>query len=359
MAEGSKKPPKSFREDKGLFRSLLAGGNSLRESFESLKKSQNVARLVEHPERKLLGAVVDLDPQEGQGHWSFFQINPDIFVVVADFTYIDPRLETVAGEGLLELHIKLSGHLNFSAKRNELVEVDGPSLLVLNQPEGVELDEWTDSNREEKSVTIYCRASYLRENLIGSATEIPEALERFIGGDRATINYCQFPITPDVLQAASDLGSADDRFEGHYWLMYVEAKTLELLTIILTAFDKLTDTADVSYSQYELDLFDQAKAIVESEFDPVPTIRQMARRLGLNETKLKSGFKALFGMTIFEYRHKIRMHMAKDLLDDNEIQVSLVAERVGYQHQTTFTTAFKTYFGINPKDYRKLKKVDT
>ncbi len=305
----------------------------------------------------MLGATVELGPHEGKGHWNFYRVNPDIFVVVADFTYIDPRLENVAGEGLLEFHIKLSGHLNFTAKRNERVEVDGPSLLVLNQPEGVDLEEWTDSNREEKSVTIYCRASYFRENILGGGADIPDVLEKFISGDSSAINYCQFPITPDVLQAASDLATADDRFEGQYWLMYVEAKTLELLSIILTAFDKLTDTADVSYSQYEIDLFDQAKAIVESEFNPVPTIRQMARRLGLNETKLKSGFKALFGMTIFEYRHKIRMHMAKDLLDEKEVQVGTVAEKVGYQHQTTFTTAFKTYFGINPKDYRKLVKV--
>lgn len=220
-----------------------------------------------------------------------------------------------------------------------------------------EADEWMEG-LPEKSVTIYCRASYLKENLIGDSLHVPEALEAFVSREPESINHIQFPITPAILQSATDLANSDEMFDGPYWLIYVEAKTLELLAIILTAFDKLGHKVENTYRPQELKLFDQAKAIVEPEFHPVPTIRKMARRLGIDETKLKSGFKAVFGMTIFEYRNKVRMNLAKELLDASEVQVGIVAEKVGYLHQTTFTTAFKTYFGINPKDYKKLRKSD-
>lgn len=344
---------------KGLFRDLLSSdGHSLKSAFEALKHSPDVSRLAEHEGRGLLGASVEVAPEEGAGHWSFFNINNDIFVVVSDFTYQDARTETIEGEGLLEFHIKLSGHLNLSGQRTELVEVDGPTLLVWSQPEGVEADEWMEPNLPEKSVTIYCRASYLRENLVGDSIQMPKALKQFVSSDAESISHCQFPITPAILQCATDLANSDEMFDGPYWLIYVEAKALELLAVILTAFDKLSIKVEGTYRPQELEIFDQAKAIIETEFHPVPTIRRMARRLGINETKLKSGFKAVFGMTIFEYRNKVRMNLAKELLDSGEVQVGVVAEKVGYQHQTTFTTVFKTYFGLNPKDYKKLRKTD-
>jgi AraC-like DNA-binding protein len=36
------------------------------------------------------------------------------------------------------------------------------------------------------------------------------------------------------------------------------------------------------------------------------------------------------------------------------MRIGLVAEAVGYTHQTTFASAFKKHFGYRPKEIRKL-----
>jgi AraC-like DNA-binding protein len=46
------------------------------------------------------------------------------------------------------------------------------------------------------------------------------------------------------------------------------------------------------------------------------------------------------------------MQHALHLLRDKRIRISKVAAAVGYQHQGTFASAFKTHFGIRPKDVR-------
>jgi AraC-like DNA-binding protein len=337
---------------------LKSRGNRLEEAFSALENHPNISRLAEHKNRKTIAARINISPEEGKGYWDFIKISDELFVVVANYTYIDPRLEKMAGEGFIEFHIKLTGQLKLSAGRIDPIQVDGPSLLIWNQPQGIDASEWTNSNAEEMSVTIYCRPSYLIDNLLGAPADIPQELAKFIYNNEASINHCQLPITPDVLRAASDIATADERFEDKYWLIYSEAKTLELLCMILTAFEKLSGAADVSFSKYELDQLGKARAIAGTEFHPAPTIKQIARRVGINETKLRAGFKALFGITIFEFRHRSRMQHAKSLLHLSKEPLSIVAEKVGYRHQTTFTTAFKSYFGIAPKDYRKLRDVD-
>lgn len=344
-----------LNEDKGLFRTLLAGaGESLSAAFENLKNSPQVSHLYQHKKRRLLGARVNLSEEEGSGHWDLFCFNDELYVVVADYMHIDERFECPPGEELLEFHIKLAGHLNLSASRMEPIEVDGPSLLVWNQPQ-TGFEEWTDPYNEEKAVNIYCKPSFIIDGLLEDPKAIPSQLARFVLNASDSVNYCQLPLTPEIVEAASALVDSFDIYKGSLWLVHAEIKALELLCMIVTAFDKLSTGADNTYSAAELELFRQAREIVAKEFNPPPTIKQIAHRLGTNETKLKLGFKLLLGATISEYRHRCRMQMAANLLREGELPISMIAERVGYQHQATLTNAFKDYFGLKPKDYRKLR----
>jgi AraC-like DNA-binding protein len=344
--------------DKGLFRSLLAGaGHTLREAFAGLEQSQRVDFVLEHPTRRIVGARINLHESEGQGHWNFFRIGDDLFLIVSHFTYVDPRLERLPGDGLLEFHIKLSGQLILSTSRTEPIRVDGPSLLVWNQPEGEEADEWIDSGKEERSVTIYCSPEFITGLLLSDADTAPEHLRKFLFHSSDGINFCQLPLTTSLLQAAASLFDSQTKMPGEVWLVHAEAKAVELLCMIVSAFDQLSAGADEAYGDADLDRFRLAHQIVSKQFNPPPTIAQVARMVGINETKLKHGFKSLYGMTVFEFGHRCRMQHALELLETKRLPVGLVAEQIGYQHQTTFTTAFKSYFGFRPKDVRKLQRI--
>ena len=346
-----------YADDKGLFRSTLAGsGRSLREAFARIRNSDRVDKLIEHPIRPLLGARVNLLESEGKGHWNFLAFGDDLFLVVCDHTYIDPRLERLPGDGLLEFHIKLSGHLKMTTSRPEPILVDGPSLLVWNQPDGCEADEETGPGTPEKSITVYCSPEYIIGSLLGNADVIPAQLSRILFNDADGINYCQVPLNADLMQASQTMFEANSKMKDELWLVYAESKAIQLLCMIVSAFEQLSSAADETYSAADLHRFRQGQKILSKQFDPPPTIAQLAGMLATNETKLKNGFKSLYGMTIFEYRHRCRMQRALELLDTTELPVGLVSERIGYQHQTTFTTAFRNYFGFCPKDVRKLHR---
>ncbi len=73
------------------------------------------------------------------------------------------------------------------------------------------------------------------------------------------------------------------------------------------------------------------------------------------ETALTTGFKAVYGETIFDFSVRCRMQHAMTLLRDQHWSVDKVSEAVGYGHSTSFATAFRRYFGMRPIDVRRVK----
>ena len=97
----------------------------------------------------------------------------------------------------------------------------------------------------------------------------------------------------------------------------------------------------------------KARDLIRSHYTPAPTIDEIAREVGLSATKLKSGFKALFGKSVSQYGNELRMQHALELLRKFDIPILLVAEALGYEYQNSFTVAFRRFFNVLPKDYRR------
>ncbi|MFO1273337.1 MAG: helix-turn-helix transcriptional regulator [Rubrivivax sp.] len=79
----------------------------------------------------------------------------------------------------------------------------------------------------------------------------------------------------------------------------------------------------------------------------------MAREVGTSQNKLKAVFKAAFGVTMAEYCLEQRIRGAQQLLLEAALTIAQVAERVGYEHQSSFTAAFRGHVGMSPREYRR------
>ena len=77
---------------------------------------------------------------------------------------------------------------------------------------------------------------------------------------------------------------------------------------------------------------------------------ELARSAGLNEVKLKAGFKTLFGSSVYAYLRHHRMEEAQRMLRRRLYTVTEVAQRVGYANPSKFAGAFRKQFGVNPSD---------
>jgi AraC-like DNA-binding protein len=81
-------------------------------------------------------------------------------------------------------------------------------------------------------------------------------------------------------------------------------------------------------------------------------LRSLARQFGINEFKLKKGFRELFGATVFGYIHTLKMHHARTMMEEAGASVSQAASRTGYKNANHFSAAFKKQFGMSPSALR-------
>lgn len=81
--------------------------------------------------------------------------------------------------------------------------------------------------------------------------------------------------------------------------------------------------------------------------DPI-TIKELSRKVAINECYLKKGFKELYGTTIFDFYQNQRMEHARYLLYEKGLSVSEVSALLGYSSISHFSTAFKKHTGLKP-----------
>ncbi len=91
------------------------------------------------------------------------------------------------------------------------------------------------------------------------------------------------------------------------------------------------------------------KIVVEKMADPL-TLPELAREVGLNEYKLKEGFKNIYGKTVFQFLNDFRLDTAHHLLDSGK-KVNEAAFDIGYANPSHFIAAFRKKFGVTPKKY--------
>ncbi|MCW5221499.1 AraC family transcriptional regulator [Verminephrobacter aporrectodeae subsp. tuberculatae] len=102
------------------------------------------------------------------------------------------------------------------------------------------------------------------------------------------------------------------------------------------------------YCQRDIEKLDAARAILESPTDQRLTVSELAVVVGLNECKLREGFRQRFNTSPHRLLLEVKMKKAWQLLETG-CQVAEAAYSVGYEHPGNFSAAFSRFFGCAPK----------
>lgn len=134
--------------------------------------------------------------------------------------------------------------------------------------------------------------------------------------------------------------------------IYINAQTQMLLLYSLDCMlgGKEIDIVNCKFLANEEDREKIVKAreiLIQHIGEPI-TIKELSRKVAINECYLKKGFKELFGTTIFDFYQSQRMEHAKYLLYEKGLSVTEVSMLLGYSSISHFSTAFKKHTGLKP-----------
>jgi AraC-like DNA-binding protein len=142
--------------------------------------------------------------------------------------------------------------------------------------------------------------------------------------------------------------------DGNLRKLYFENKLNDFLFELLVQSSK-TKSRDILLNEQEESAVLIAREIILQDLKMHLTIQEISKQVGLNEYKLKAGFKKKFGLGIFECLLEARMRGAKKLLLETNRPIKDIAGLVGYNHLTNFIAAFRNYCGQTPGQFRAHK----
>lgn len=99
-------------------------------------------------------------------------------------------------------------------------------------------------------------------------------------------------------------------------------------------------------------IYNSREILLQNIGNPI-SIKDLSRKVAINECYLKKGFKEVFGTTIFDFFQQQRMEHAKYLLYEKSLSVTDVSALLGYSSISHFSAAFKKHTGLKPCDLLK------
>ncbi|MFN3840169.1 MAG: helix-turn-helix transcriptional regulator [Cyclobacteriaceae bacterium] len=133
--------------------------------------------------------------------------------------------------------------------------------------------------------------------------------------------------------------------------LFYQGKVLEILSLYFSLKAPDTESCPFLKDDEVVRKIKIAKEHLLQRMENPPAIRDLAKLSGLNEYQLKTGFKQIYGNTVYGYLLDHKLDQARVLLDKGQLHVNEVAYQIGYSNPSHFIAAFKKKFGITPKKY--------
>ncbi|SDF59529.1 AraC-type DNA-binding protein [Dyadobacter soli] len=207
-------------------------------------------------------------------------------------------------------------------------------------------------NQQIRLTIIHISPEYFFNLAEGGSNSIDGMASNIDRGDDhlfATPNNLQ--ITFPMLRLLHSLDS--NMYNPASLRLLTEARVMELLSLQIAQIEDNPRSAILSkLSDGDVKRINQAREYILSDVSFTPTLESIAMQVGINIYKLKTGFKALFGHSIFSYLREERLLLAYSEILTSDRSLTDIAYQTGFASISHFSDSFKNRYGISPSQLR-------
>ena len=247
---------------------------------------------------------------------------------------------------LIQFHYGLKGKAKFVFNQGNyaLDLVEEKSLLLYNPQK--ELPVHLEIGPNSWMISVLISIKKLHTLFSNEAEHIP-----FLSAENKEKKYyTEDDITPSMAIVLNQL--------FHYNLnssiknLYYKGKGYELLSLYFNrSEDPNIDHCPFLIDEENVAKIKKAKEIVINNMAEPPGLQELADTIGLTLKKLKTGFKQVYGDSVYSFLFDYKLEYARKLLDSGTYNVNEVGVLIGYSTSSHFISAFKKKFGTTPKKY--------
>jgi AraC family transcriptional regulator, transcriptional activator of the genes for pyochelin and ferripyochelin receptors len=282
-----------------------------------------------------------------------------------------PPKDTKAWYGVFRIQKDTSFHVNTKSsgpspltklrillKNDQLMQVSGIGDVFLKEGQanimyspGNQYTLYYKKGKEYISLDVY----YSLEVLSKWRSLFP-SLEDFVArvetSRPALLSSTPLRLTASIFSIIHDLVNCP--YDQLYHKLYFENKVSLLLFLLLV--QTIQPLPDDDYNRENISSILRAKSIITKDEQFHYSIPEIATQVGLNEVKLKKGFKQVFGVGLYGFLMTTRMEKARELLESTSKPVNEISVLVGYKSTSSFIKLYKKRFGHSPYAWRRLQR---
>lgn len=313
----------SWKNVGGRFEQLPIQGNQVTESREKYSFSFSDAELVQIT-------------------------TPDIYIVYGDVRFKQEQIYFRPANDvpdMVKLRFTLSGSgtiFNHINKQQYLFNSNQQNIIYTPQLDGT--GEY-DTNHNYRFFEVHFARERFLQLSENSCRALQVLADHVDAGHYVQIAEQNLPISlamHDCIQ-----GILNCNYTDGLKLMFLQSKCLELLVLQAEAFETAATKKHTLRSAYDKDCIYFARDFLIQNIHQPPSIAELAKICGINEFKLKQGFKGLFDNSIFGYLSDYKLNYAKEMLLEGK-PIKAVAFELSYSSVQHFSTAFRKKFAVSP-----------
>ncbi|MBD3919920.1 helix-turn-helix domain-containing protein [Paenibacillus sp. PR3] len=144
--------------------------------------------------------------------------------------------------------------------------------------------------------------------------------------------------------------------DSPYERLLREERLADVHGIVLEYLKQCQTQNDVLYESRSY--AEQASEMIRQQYAEDISLQSVARQINVNPSYLSRVFKQETGSNFVSFLTEVRMEKAKQLLQNKQMKVYEVADRVGYPNTAYFSKLFKKLMGQTPEEYRSILMID-
>ena len=251
---------------------------------------------------------------------------------------------------VVRMHFGLKGNYCFSYQQlNKRFDLIGGHHNIMYSPD-------FDMVVENKTLVLETFGIQFPKALFMQFTEnASESLKRFsqhiMEGNSLMLSEQWGAIDPPIQQVIQQIIHC--RYAADLKKLFLLSKSIELLVLCADAYETAVNKKDLFIKNaVDKEKIIAVRDLVNERVHCPPNLSEIARTVGLNEYKLKRGFKETFNTTVFGYLTEQRLQLAHRYLLDTQKTAAEISAELGYSTPQHFNNAFRKKFGITPHSVR-------
>jgi len=245
----------------------------------------------------------------------------------------------------IQFYFNLKGEMDLLFNENYSIKLEENKCLILyNSKKALNLNAKLHNN--SKIISFIISLKEMHNLLSNQDIYIPTIInikEKY---------YEEIIISDSILFVLNQIMNSNGNMNTQK--LFIKAKIYETFSLLFQSNEsKNSEKCPFILNNDTINKIKEAKNILVKDISKTPTLYELSQDLDISLKKLKTGFKEIYGHSVYQYALNNKLEFAKNLLIKGKNNVNEVSLMIGYSSSSHFIAAFKKKYGVTPSSFVK------